>query len=248
MKKPKVVATIEARMTSRRLPGKILKPILGKPSLEREIERLKRCKSIDQIVVATTSNPTDDPVEQLCRASGVAFYRGSEDDVLLRVLQAAQSVGADVITEITGDCPLLEPAVIDACNELYQTGKFDYVSNFIQRSWPRGINAQIFSVALLDEVNRLTSAQQDHEHVSLYIYSHPEKYRLGNLAAPADLTWPDLRLTLDTPEDYALIQKIYEAILPVKPEFTLPDILAYLRKHPDLVEINRQVQATRIQK
>ena len=165
----KIVATIEARMTSSRLPGKVLMPIMGKPMLAYLIERLKRSR-VDEIVVATTDRPTDDLIEQLATNLGVGCFRGSEEDVLGRVLLAAKSVGADVIVEITGDCPLIDPDIVDQVLDVYLSQQVDYASNTLKRTYPRGLDVQVFSTNLLDEVNILTSDPIDHENVSLYIY------------------------------------------------------------------------------
>jgi len=236
-----IVATIEARMTSTRLPGKVMKPVIGRPVLELLIERLKKSRYIDEIVVATTINNTDQPIIDLCSLLGIKYYRGSEDDVLKRVLDAAKSVSGDIIVEITGDCPFVDPGIVDECIKTYLNGNYNYVSNVITRSYPRGLDVQVFPVSVLEEVNELTNNPIDHEHVSLYIYEHPERYRLKNITAPDELFWPDLGITLDTPEDYELICGIYEELYPLDPDFKAADIVDLLRKRDDLVEINREI-------
>ncbi|PKL70354.1 MAG: spore coat biosynthesis protein F [Methanomicrobiales archaeon HGW-Methanomicrobiales-1] len=242
----KIVATIEARMTSNRLPGKILRPILGKPTLELLIERLAHVRQIDQIVVATTSNRTDDVVEELACRLGIGCYRGSEDDVLDRVIKAAQSYDADIIVEITGDCPLLDPKVIDHLIEIFLHNSYDYVSNTLKQTYPNGLDAQVFSLKTLEEVASLTLDPVDHEHVSLYIYEHPERYTLFNLESGLPEKYWDLRLTVDTIEDFGLINSIYEELYPKNPRFTLEDILDLLDKKPDLININKQIQQKKV--
>lgn len=246
--KLKIVSTIEARMTSTRLPGKILKPILGRPVLEFLIERLQHVALIDEIVVATTTNSTDDPIVNLCTRLDIKYFRGSEEDVLIRVLNAAKSASADIIVEITGDCPLIDPTIIEDCLKSFLDGNYDYVSNTIERSYPDGLDVQVFPVSVLEEVNFLTKDPIDHEHVSLYIYKHPERYKLKNLKANGDLFWPELGITLDTQEDYELISDIFEELYPKNPRFSALDIVKLLHDKPELLEINRHIKRKEIPK
>lgn len=236
----KIVATIEARMTSSRLPGKVLMPIMGKPMLAYLIERLKRSR-VDEIVVATTDRPTDDLIEQMATNLGVGCFRGSEEDVLGRVLLAAKSVGADVIVEITGDCPLIDPDIVDQVLDVYLSQQVDYASNTLKRTYPRGLDVQVFSTNLLDEVNILTSDPIDHEHVSLYIYEHPEKYRLANLESGLSPAQANLRLTVDTIEDFSLIESVYNSLYLDNPNFSMGHVLAYLSDNPDVAKINSEI-------
>ncbi len=238
----KRVATVEARMNSSRLPGKILKDILEKPSLERLVERVRRAKFVDEVVVATTVSKEDDIVESWACKAGASIYRGSEEDVLLRVLEAAAAYKADIIVELTGDCPLLDPAIIDEVIGYYLEHDYDYVSNNKERSYPRGLDTQVFSREILEEVNRLTRDPADHEHVSLYIYEHPERYRLATLKAPKELYGPDIRLCVDTPEDFAVVESIYKGLYPKDPGFSAYDIMAYLNANPSILNMNAAVK------
>lgn len=242
----KTVAIIEARMTSTRLPGKIVLPILGKPMLELLVERLKRAKLLDQIVVATTQNTSDDGVEKLTHRIGVGCYRGSEDDVLDRVLRAAHANDADVIVEVTGDCPLIDPIVVDRVIQTYQTKNVDYVSNILKRTYPRGMDIQVFSTAVLEKVARLTDDPIDHEHVSLYIYEHPEIFSLFNVESDLPEKYWDIRLTVDMEEDFKLIKAIYELLYPKNPAFTLDEIMDLLERRTDLLELNRNIQQKKV--
>lgn len=237
----RVCATIEARMTSSRLPGKVLADLAGKPALERMIERVRRIPSLDGIIVATTTNAADDPVAALAGRLGVGSFRGSEDDVLDRVLGAARAHGVDVIVELTGDCPLIDPDASEAVIRRYGRGDVDYVSNVLSRSYPIGMETQVFATDVLADVARRTNDPTDHEHVSLYIYRHPELYRLANVEAPAALRRPELRLTLDTAEDLQVIRAVYEALLPADPAFGVADILAWLDARPQIAAINAAV-------
>jgi spore coat polysaccharide biosynthesis protein SpsF len=237
----KVVAIIEARMRSSRLPGKVLRPAAGKPMLQLLIERLRRARRLDQIVVATTDNPMDDVIEQLARRLGAGCFRGSEEDVLDRVLKAAQSVAADVIVEVTGDCPLADPDVVDRLVGVYLANKYDYVANVLKRTYPDGLDVQVFATVLLAEVASLTQDSADREHVSLYIYEHPERYKLHNVESDLAEKYWDVRLTLDTPEDYELIAAIYDELYPKNPAFTLKDVLHLLDRRPELLAINAEI-------
>jgi spore coat polysaccharide biosynthesis protein SpsF len=242
----KTCAIIEARMTSTRLPGKILLPVMGKPLLELLVERLKRVHSLDEIIVATTVNPTDDVVETLTRKIGVGCFRGSEDDVLCRVLGAAKKYHVDVIVEITGDCPLIDPEIVEKLIGIYRDGNFDYVSNVLKPTYPVGMDTQVFSTEVLQKVADLTRDPVDHEHVSLYIYEHPELFSLYNLESGLPEKYGNLRLTLDTPEDFALIRSVYESLYPKKPRFLLQDILELLLKHNELLAINCHISQKKV--
>ncbi|MGB8707618.1 MAG: glycosyltransferase family protein [Dehalococcoidia bacterium] len=240
----KIVSTIEARMASTRLPGKIMKEILGRPMLELLIERLKRAKKVDEIIVATTVNPEDEVVTRLAERVGVKWFRGSSDDVLDRVLQAAKAFKADVIVEMTGDCPLLDPEIVDmmVAKFLAVKGKYDYVANVIKRTYPRGLDTQVFPVAVLQDVSRITQDPADRENVSLYIYEHPEKYRLLNVEALPEIARPDLRLCVDTEEDLRLITEIYSFLYLRKPDFLTIDVLNLIDENPALSLINAGVE------
>lgn len=238
----RIVATIEARMTSTRLPGKVLKPCLDRPMLELMVERLSRVPSLDGIVVATTTNATDDPIEDLAGRLGIGCFRGSEDDVMARVLGAAHAHAIDVIVETTGDCPLIDPAIVESCIAVYRASGVDYLSNVLERTFPIGMDTQVFATSVLADAFARTNDPLDHEHVSLFIYRHPELYSLKNVAAPAGLTDPGLRLTLDTADDYRLIVTLFERLYPANPSFTLADMLALLKDEPALRAINSHVQ------
>jgi spore coat polysaccharide biosynthesis protein SpsF len=229
-------------MGSSRLPGKVLKKAVGKPMLALMIERLKRVPNVDKIILATTNKPADDPIVKLAESVGVDFYRGSEDDVLSRVLEAAQHHGIDLIVETTGDCPLIDPETIHRVIETYDQSNVDYCSNVIERSYPIGMDTQVFATDILADVAMRTNDPEDHEHVSLYIYHHPEIYRLKNVVAPPELTAPEWRLTLDEPDDYTLIKTVFETLYPENPAFSLPDMFALLKDRPELLKINSHVQ------
>src|SRR3954470_10802095 len=157
----RVVATIEARMTSSRLPGKVLLPVLGRPLLELMVERLRRARTIDEIVIATTEDATSDPLQELAERLGIGCFRGSEDDVLARVLGAAQAYDAELIVELTGDCPLIDPALVDHLIERHREGGADYTANVLDKTYPLGFAVQVFPTRVLAEVAELTDDPAD---------------------------------------------------------------------------------------
>ncbi len=238
----KIACTIEARMRSTRLPNKVMLPILQKPMLELMIERLRRVPEIDEIVIATTTDSSCEPIVELGSRLGVTVFRGSEKDVLDRVLKAAQAVSADLIVETTGDCPLIDPATISRVIRALREGPYDYCSNRQTRTFPVGMDVQVFPTRVLADVASRTDDPADHEHVSLYIYEHPGRYRLKYVESGLPPNDSDLRLTVDTPEDFALIRAIYEALYPTKPNFDLRDVLRFLHARPDLVALNHHIQ------
>jgi spore coat polysaccharide biosynthesis protein SpsF len=240
--RPRVVCTIEARMTSSRLPGKVLLPVLGRPLLEHMVERLRRSRRIDAIVLATTAEAASDPLEALAAELGIGCFRGSEDDVLARVLGAAQASGADIIVETTGDCPLIDPTWLDVVVDAYLgDGGCDFCSNTLTETFPRGTDVRVFSTEALAEVAQATQDPADREHVSLYFWTHPERYHLREVRSP-DPTLGSLRLTVDTPEDLALVRAVFERLYPQSPAFGLDEIATLLREHPEIRALNASIQ------
>lgn len=241
--RPRVVASIEARMSASRLPGKVLMDVAGAPALERLVRRLTRAESIDAIVLATTTNPADDALAAWAEERRLPCYRGSEDDVLDRVVEAQRMMGSELIVEICGDTPLLDPRVIDAAVARFLDGDVDVVSNTANLTWPQGIDAQVFRFDDLEKVARTQTEPAVREHVSLYFYEHPEVYRIHHLAAPAEETAPHIRLQLDYAEDLDLIRAIYARLEPRFGDgFSVRDILDLLAAEPDLAAINAHCQ------
>lgn len=231
---------VQARMTSTRLPGKVLLPLAGEPMLTRLVERLRRVQRADGIVIATTTNATDDPIAALCEHLGVPCHRGSEHDVLSRYADAARLHGADVVVRITSDCPLIDPALIDQVIATHDEGGNDYVSNMLPPTWPYGMAVEVFSAAALQQAHAEATQPAEREHVTPFIYWHPERYRLRNLASPVDLSHH--RWTVDTPEDYELVRRLFDHLMPTRPNFTQSDVLALLEAHPDWTAINQHIQ------
>jgi spore coat polysaccharide biosynthesis protein SpsF len=238
----KVVIIVQARMTSTRLPGKVLKKVLDKPLLEYQIERLRRVKLADEVVIATTINETDEPIVQLCNSLSVPYFRGSEEDVLSRYYETAKAHQADLIARVTSDCPLIDPEVIDQVMKLYidhQT-EYDYVSNSLERTYPRGMDTEVFSFKALQEAFLEATALPDREHVTPFIHRQPQRYSLASVNYSENQSYH--RWTVDTPEDFQLIKKIIEAIYPKLPDFTLRDCLNLLEENPEWLTINAHVQ------
>ena len=234
----KIVASIEARMTSSRLPGKVLMQADGKPLLQHMVERIRKAKLVDEIVVATTINDSDSPIVELCNQLGIKVFRGSEDDVLQRVLDAHQSLNSDVIVELTGDCPLIDPEVIDQVVQEYLNSDIDYVSNAHVRSYPDGYDVQVFSFSVLNKVNEKVKSKEDREHVSLYIYKSGE-FTLKAVVAEEEIRWPELRVTLDNKGDYLLIKNIIEVAAAEGKEYNVKEVVQYMKKNPKLLELQK---------
>jgi len=250
IKDKKIVASIEARMTSSRLPGKVLMEINGKPVLEILIDRLKRSKYINEIVIATSSNDADDRIEELGKELNVAVFRGSEDDVLGRVVGAVETLKGDIIVEITGDCPLMDPEVMDSVIEEYIENypEYDYVTNigYVEnevREIPIGMDIRVFTFKDLKYISEITDDPEDREHVSLYFFrTGKNKYKLFNIKTPDK--WKrnySVRLALDTKEDFQFIEKIYTELNKINKEFGLEDILNFLDENKELLKINSEV-------
>ena len=237
----KIISIIEARMTSSRLPGKVLMQAAGKPMLGHLVNRLRAVRSLDGIVLATTINETDDLLEEFSKRMGIGCYRGSENDVMNRVIGAAESANADVVVEITGDCPIIDPQIVEQTIRMFNDNLSDYVSNGHVRSYPDGMDTQVFRLETLKRSATMTSDDLDHEHVTLHIRNHPELFSHVYLVAPPELHWPELGLTLDEPNDYELLKKIIEYFEPTNSLFSCRDVIQLLKQRPDWVAINQAV-------
>jgi spore coat polysaccharide biosynthesis protein SpsF len=236
----KIVGIVQARMTSTRLPGKILKEVLGKPLLAYEIERLKKIPSLDELVVATTVNREDDPVITLCETLGVPTHRGSELDVLSRYYESATIHGADAVVRFTADCPLIDPNVSERVIAHYRANadSLDYCSTDVG-ALPRGMDTEIFSYQALCEAHREGTATPEREHVTYFIHTRPERYRIARMGFGRD--WGGYRLTVDTPEDFALVREVIERLYPANGDFTVEDIAALLEREPSLPALNAMI-------
>ncbi len=242
----KTLMIVQARMTSSRLPGKVLKTVLGKPLLEYQIERLRKIRNVTEIVIATTINATDQPIIDLCRQLGVATFRGPEDDVLARFYEAATGYRGETIVRVTADCPLIDPQVSEGVIQFFldQRRQYDYVSNTRRLTFPRGLDTEVFSFKTLEEAYREADRPEDREHVTVFMYRQPERYRIGNVSNTADLSrW---RWTVDTAEDFHLIRLILESLYPQKPDFKMADVCGLLEEHPEWRELNAHIEQKKL--
>ncbi len=235
----RTVAIIQARMGSTRLPGKVLKPILGEPMLARMLERVNRAKSLDAIVVATTDTRVDDATAKLAEKSGVKVFRGSERDVLDRFYKAAKEANANVVVRLTGDCPLHDPAVIDEVVMHFQKAQdvVDYCG--APSNYPEGLDTEVFAFSALEEAAREASLPSEREHVTPYIRNHPELFCIDREWTSGKGDYSTMHWSVDTQADFDFVTKVYEQLYPAFPRFTKDDVLALLSQHPELLEINK---------
>lgn len=239
-----IVAVIQARMGSKRLPGKVLLDLKGKPDLWHVVNRVSRAKNIDKIVVATTTLQEDLLIEDLCRKEHINVFRGSVDNVLdrfYRTISAFVEQGDNIefIVRITADCPLIDPRIIDAVIDRMKEGNYDYVSNVIPPTYPDGLDVEVFTFRALKEAQEHARLPSEREHVTPYIINN-QSLNKSNISYTSDLS--SLRWTLDEPEDYELIRQIFDHLYETNPHFTMTDILHLLNSHPELQEINNKFQ------
>lgn len=229
-------------MTSTRLPGKVMLPVLGTPLLEYQIKRLQRVKAAQGICIACTTNDTDQPIVNLAEKLGVKIYRGSELDVLARYYEAARMFGAEHVVRVTSDCPVIDPGEMDRVIDFYlaRVDDLDYASNALIRSYPRGMDTEIFSFEALQAAHLEAEQYYEREHVTPFLYRHQERFRVANFAFEQDKS--DHRLTVDTQDDFELISRIIGALYPSNNEFTIHDILNLMAHHPEWLEINSHIR------
>lgn len=239
--KKRVVIILQARMGASRFPGKPLKKVLDRPLLSYQVERLRRCRFVDEIVVATTINQEDAQIVNCCDLENIPCFRGSEQDVLDRYYQAATFYHSDCIVRITGDCPLIDPEIVDQVVECYLDffPKYDYISNVLERTFPRGLDVEVFSYALLEKAAKEAKNQQDREHVTSFFYTNPKRFSLGMVKQKMDQSFH--RWTVDTSEDFELITRILTTLYPKNPLFKTKDILKALDKNPEWMKLNADI-------
>jgi spore coat polysaccharide biosynthesis protein SpsF len=230
-----IAAIVQARMASTRLPGKVLLDIVGSmPMLAVVLDRARRAGTVDEVIVATSDSTGDDPISDLCRRAGTRCFRGSEDDVLDRYYRAAAWAKADVIVRLTADCPLLDPAVIDLVVSSFNAGTDDYVSNTLERTYPDGLDTEVFSFGALARAWSEAGLTSEREHVTPYIWKHPDRFRIRNVASPVDLSAH--RWTVDTPQDLQLVRAVYERIQ--RTVFGMADVVRLLETDPQIRALN----------
>jgi spore coat polysaccharide biosynthesis protein SpsF len=235
----KIVAIIQARVGSTRLPRKVLKNIVGKPMLWHVIDRVKRATLVDEIVLAATRKEEDKPLLKLAKESGVNSYEGSENDVLDRYFQAATKFGADAIVRITADCPLIDPEVVDKVVKIFLDGGFDYISNTAKLSYPDGLDVEVFSCDTLESAWKDSRKLSEREHVTPYIRKHPKMFRIGGVEYERNLS--HMQWSVDTDRDLKFVREVYKRLYKKGRIFFMRDVLKLLKKHPELTEINKGV-------
>jgi spore coat polysaccharide biosynthesis protein SpsF len=239
----RVVAIVQARLGSTRLPGKVLRDLCSQPMITHVVERTLQIAGVNDVIVAIPDTATDDPLFAfLSTCPDIGVTRGSENDVLARYHLAAGEAGADVIVRITSDCPLLSPSVSGDVVKTYldRWPDVDYASNTLRRTFPRGLDTEVFSLAALETAHREAESAADREHVTPFIWRQPERFDLLSIEGPEDKS--SYRWTVDTEDDLELVTRIYGALYAENPIFEYQEILRCLDKHPDWVAINRNVQ------
>ncbi len=235
----------QAHVSSERLPGKILKEIREKSIIGYHIEQLKRVKHADCIVIATSTKTIDDIIIDICNDYGVECFRGSDSNVLSRYYHAAKAFSAEAIIRVTSDCPLIDPNIIDKVIDLFANNEatLDYASNLLARSYPRGMDVEIFSLTCLAKLYHRAQSAEEREHVTFYLRQNPHLFKIANLMNKDDTSY--IRVTLDYPDDLELIKLIIESLYPSKPDYTLEDITNLLSQHPSWLKKNEIFEQNR---
>lgn len=235
-----ILGIVQARMSSTRLPGKVLMPILGQPMLARQVERLQRASSIDRLLVATTSDESDYDIVSLAAELGLDVYRGSVEDVLDRFYQAALPLKPTHVVRLTADCPLADWQLIDRTVAKALADDLDYVSTALRPTWPDGLDVEVMTFAALEAAWREAQSPVEREHVTPFIISRSERFRRASVESPVDLS--ALRWTVDEPRDFEFVTRVYEALYPSNPAFTIDDVLVLLRREPELMGVNEGIE------
>lgn len=219
-----LVAVIQARYSSQRLPGKVLREVDGKPLLGYLLERLRRCREIAQTVIATSTDASDDAIARYCEAHDTRLYRGPLEDVLGRFVEVAESLDESALVRISGDSPLMDPAIVDRAVSLYGAGGADLVTNVQVRSFPKGQSVEVIAVDALRRAAAQTDDHEDREHVTRYFYRRPEQFRIRNFKRERDAA--DIQLSVDSPEDFQMFAQLVAAMQRPPAEYGLDEILA----------------------
>lgn len=233
-----IIAFIQARTSSTRFPGKVLKPILGKAMLELEIERVRACQTIDRVVIVTSVLPEDQQIVELGKRIGIDVFCGSLENVLDRFYKASMKFGPDHIVRLTGDCPLIDAKVVDDMVRLYLDMKCDYGTNCMPPTYPDGLDAEIFSFKVLQEAWKEASLPSHLEHISLFFEEQPKRFKIENLACSRDLS--ALRWTVDEPEDFEFVSAVFENLYEGNPMFSMNDVLNLMGRKPELALLNKR--------
>lgn len=250
MSSRKIGAIVQARFSSTRLPGKILKKLpygSNITALAQVIRRLKRSKEIDDIVVATTQEKESPQIINIAKSEKVKHFRGSTENVLSRYYMAAKENAFDIIVRITSDCPCVDPEITDLIIKKYLTTKADYMSNTLKRAFPRGLDVEVFSFDALERAYKNANKDFEKEHVTPYIYGNPRIFKVAAVKSTTGLRAPQIRITLDTEEDYALLCTVFDNLYYKTPRFTAYDIIKLFKKKPWLELINKKIIQKKIQ-
>ena len=237
-----IVAVLQARMRSTRLPGKVLAPVAGRPMLARQLERIFMAHRLDRVTVATTDAPEDEAVARCALEAGAAVYRGAEAEGLERFGPAARQADADHVVRLTGDCPLMDPRVIDRVISVHLEEGNDCTANVVERTFPDGLDVEVVTFAALDRARTLTEAALDREHVTPFLYRPENGFRIGSVLCGRNLG--HMRWTVDYPEDLALVRGIFDALEAREPGFSMWDVVTLLESRPDLELMNSRRGAT----
>ena len=245
----KVVGIIEARMGSSRLPGKVLLPFGSETALGLLLNRVRSAEKLDEVIVATTEEKGDIPIVRLCEKIGVKSFCGSENDVMRRVLDAAQHCEADLVCELMGDSPFLDPTEISRAITEYRIRDCDYLSNFWpQNTYPLGFAVQVYPTEVLSRAEKMTQDPVHRSHVTTFIYQNPDLFKLEGINAPSECHAPDLRMALDQSEDYEVMQAVFEGVNGREnPLFSMQDCIRFLRNNPRVTKINQNVRVKKIE-
>jgi spore coat polysaccharide biosynthesis protein SpsF len=235
-----VLAILQARMSSSRLPGKVLLQVCGKPLLAHQIERVLRAAAVSRLIVATSTDPSDEPIRELCARIGVQVHSGSLHDVLDRFVQAARPFKPEWVVRLTGDCPLADPAVVDRVIRTAAQGGYDYVSSALHPTFPDGLDAECLRFEVLEAAAMEARLPSEREHVTAFVYSRPERFRLGEVRNGLDLS--ALRWTVDEAADFVFVSQVFERLYAQNPRFSMDDILRLLENEPQLGTINGAIQ------
>ena len=239
----KILTVIQARLSSSRLPGKVLLPIIGEPLLIRMVDRVEKAKLIGELVVATSTNSDDDKIENLCNAYNLTCYRGHLTDLLDRHYQAGKKFGADAVVKIPSDCPLIDPVVIDKVLQYYieNSYKFDFVSNLHPATYPDGNDVEVMSMTALECAWKEATKPLEREHTTPYFWENPDKFKIGNVVWETGFDYSTTyRWTIDFEEDYQFIQRVYDELYKNNSSFGLNDILQLLNNRPEIAAINQK--------
>ncbi|RYZ85897.1 MAG: spore coat protein [Proteobacteria bacterium] len=236
----KNLAILQARCSSTRLPGKVLKDLEGRPMIDQQISRVLQSKRLGQLIVATSTDPSDNILAQHLLDQGAKVFRGSLDDVLDRYYQAGSLHRGETIIRLTGDCPLFDPGLLDELIDYFEQGNFDYASNSLQATYPDGLDAEIFKFSALERAWKNARIPSDREHVTPYIHKLREPFLIGFKKNSVD--YSDHRWTVDNTQDFEMVKAVYSKLYSENPFFNWRDILNLLEKHPEIREINQGIQ------